>query len=324
MLAASRTAFGDRAHDRGERDRQRDDGQRTIREPAARRCRPARAAAHRREVAANRQERICEGGCGRARSLGFGARGRMPADLEDLQRAGAVDRGGDGGRRCGSGGERRAGRRVSKSTPLWRPRRSPRTDPTGRACRTGATRIAAPHPSCSRRPCWIPGLMELPERPHARMHALGARSISRPMLACDTPPSAGWPWRRRSSVRCRRSFRRSATRACGLPRYRGMTAPGLPSNPRTPCGYQRATSSRDSLSVCLPMASPHAIPQRAPKMRSCTTPPSTPRPPARARHARRARRRRAPTTRKVSDSPGIEPGSSGETPNSMLWISRVP
>src|SRR4051812_8424202 len=47
-----------------------------------------------------------------------------------------------------------------------------------------------------------------------------------------------------------------------------MIAPGVPSKPRTPSGYQRRTSSRESISVCLPMASPVAIPLRQAVARS--------------------------------------------------------
>ena len=54
----------------------------------------------------------------------------------------------------------------------------------------------------------------------------------------------------------------------GLPTYLGMIAPGVPSNPWTPSGYHLATSAGESVSVCLPMASPMAMPLRQPAMRS--------------------------------------------------------
>ena len=47
-----------------------------------------------------------------------------------------------------------------------------------------------------------------------------------------------------------------------------MTEPGVPSKPWMPWGYQRRTSSCDSVSVCLPTASPVAMPLRQPRMRS--------------------------------------------------------
>src|SRR5262245_20435984 len=49
-----------------------------------------------------------------------------------------------------------------------------------------------------------------------------------------------------------------------------MTDPGSPSNPRTPFGYHLTTPSRDSVSVCFPIASPVAIPFREPRIRGFT------------------------------------------------------
>src|SRR5688500_16706385 len=49
-----------------------------------------------------------------------------------------------------------------------------------------------------------------------------------------------------------------------------MGVPGGPSNPWMPSGYQRSTSSRDSISVCFPIASPVAIPFRQARIR-CST-----------------------------------------------------
>ena len=91
-------------------------------------------------------------------------------------------------------------------------------------------------------------------------------SSSRPTAVCST-------------VRCLRIARATATvrsvssvvsptrhSRFALPTYRGITLPGRPSNPRTPSGYHRRTASRDSVSVCLPMASPMATPLRQPRI----------------------------------------------------------
>src|SRR5262245_35812516 len=53
-----------------------------------------------------------------------------------------------------------------------------------------------------------------------------------------------------------------------------MIAPGSPSKPRTPFGYHRLTSAVESISVCLPMASPTATPARHATARSTTVVPS--------------------------------------------------
>src|SRR2546427_3069203 len=55
-----------------------------------------------------------------------------------------------------------------------------------------------------------------------------------------------------------------------LPTYRGMGVPAGPSNPRTSSGYHLSTPSRDSVSVCLPIASPVAIPLRQARIRCFT------------------------------------------------------
>src|SRR2546425_882847 len=55
-----------------------------------------------------------------------------------------------------------------------------------------------------------------------------------------------------------------------FPTYRGMTDLGVPSKPRMPWGYQWSTSSCASISVCLPIESPVAMPLRQPRMRSAT------------------------------------------------------
>src|SRR6187399_509393 len=47
-----------------------------------------------------------------------------------------------------------------------------------------------------------------------------------------------------------------------------MTSPAAPSNPRTPFGYHRVMSAGESISVCLPIASPIATPLRQPNTRS--------------------------------------------------------
>jgi len=135
---------------------------------------------------------------------------------------------------------------------------------------TGATRIAAPQPSWfvatrAGSAAWWNSQSDFTLGWTHFVH----RSISRPTRACATLPLSAMIARATAIVRSVSSvvsaMRHSRFR---LPTYRGMIDPGVPSKPLMPSGYQRNTSSCDSNSVCLPMASPVAIPLRQPTIRS--------------------------------------------------------